>query len=132
MLNLEIIAEKLKTIDYLFWKLKVYRDKELINELEYEIYDFCISIADQRSLYLKNLYELEREIDIKFNEIRQKFNSDIATTKYIRSKMREQITDLEHQKEIIENIETKKRIITRLADHINSMRIWDLADAKRQ
>ncbi len=130
-INIKPIEVSLQEIDNKFVNLKLSRDKEFINELEYCIYEFSSLVSDNYRIYTRNWYKLEKERDKRFIDIRKDYNSDLSTIKYINTEMREDITYLELQKMMIDWLEDKRKIIIRLADNINSQRIGDLADAKR-
>lgn len=120
-----------KAIQDIIESLKYTRDRDNINELEYMIYELSNLIYDSKSIYLRNYYTIEREKDKLFIERRKNDNSDLKTMKSINNDLREDITTLELQDEFVELCTKQLKTITRLADHINNMRIADMADAKR-
>lgn len=125
------ILEANKAINDVIDKLKYTRNKDDVNEFEFMIYELSNIIYNSKSIYYRNYYTVEREKDKLFIVKRKNENSDLKTMKSINTEMREDITTLELQKEFIELCEKQLKATTRLADHINNMRIADMADAKR-
>ena len=118
-------------IDKLFWKLKISRDKNNINELEYLIYEFSNMVADIKRIYTRNWYQIKKEKDNKFIEERESLKSDMSTIKKVNKDFINENSIIELQEMIVEYFEDKRKFIIRLADHISSLKIRDLSDAKR-
>jgi len=122
----------MKRINRYFDKLKKWVIQEIQNDLEYEIYYFACASSDIARVYTRNMYKLSKEMDTRFLVERQNFNSDLATTKKVKKDLIREHTEIELQEDVIDWIKDRKRDIHRLADHLNWMRIGDLAMAKRQ
>lgn len=130
-ISLKWIEDKIKKIDWLFWKLYKVRDKQLIDDLEFEIYYLRWEMADQYRIYVRNNHLINTEKWKLHLQERDKYNSDLTTTKAINRMLNNEIAILELQEMIIERLEKKEMMILRLANHINNMRIDDLAEQKR-
>lgn len=130
-IDIKSLENSLLSIDKLFWKLRISRDKENINELEFLIYEFSNMVADIKRIYTRNWYRVKTEKDKKFIEARETEKSDLSTTKKINKEFANENWVIELQEMIVEYFEDKRKFIIRLADHISNLRIRDLSDAKR-
>lgn len=131
-IDIKSIEVDLKTIDQSFDKLKISLDRDIQNKLEYSIYTLANKISDIQRVYIRNKYLLQQGKDEEFKNKRQSESSDLSTTKSINKDYAEENNYLSLQEMIVERLENRKKSIVRLANHINDMRIADLADAKRQ
>ena len=130
-IEIKVLENSLLSIDKLFWKLRISRDKENINELEFLIYEFSNMVADIKRIYTRNRYRVKTEKDKKVIEARETEKSDLSTTKKVNKEFANENGVIELQEMIVEYFEDKKKFIIRLADHISNLRIRDLSDAKR-
>jgi hypothetical protein len=131
-IDIKTIEIDLKAIDQSFDKLKISLDRDIQNKLEYSIYTLANKISDIQRVYIRNKYLLQQGKDEEFKTKRQSESSDLSTTKSINKDYAEENNYLSLQEMIVERLENRKKSIVRLANHINDMRIADLADAKRQ
>lgn len=131
-IDIKSIEVDLKVIDKSFDKLKISLDRDIQNKLEYSIYTLSNKISDIQRIYIRNKYLLQQGKDEEFKNKRQSETSDLSTTKSINKDYAEENNYLSLQEMIVERLENRKKSIVRLANHINDMRIADLADAKRQ
>lgn len=131
-IDIKPLEEYMKRINRYFDKLKKLVVVEIQNDLEYEIYYFACASSDITRTYTRNLYRVNKEQDKRFLLERKNFKSDLATIKKIKKDMISEYTEIELQEQVIDWINWRKKDIHRLADHLNWVRIWDLAMAKRQ
>lgn len=130
-LNISNIDTIIANIDDCFGKLEISVDRDIQNQLEYLIYRYSNEVSNIKRVYTRNAYKLQQAKDKEFIKQRKQENSDLVTTKKVNKDFQEQNTYISLQEDIVDRLEDKKEYITRLANHINSMRIADLADAKR-
>lgn len=131
-IDVKSVESDLKKIDDNFSKLQISVDRSLQNELEYNIYNLRNKVSDIKRIYIRNDYIREQEKSSLFKQKREWEKSDLSTTKSINKEYAEENNYMNLQKMIVEWLEDKQDNIIRLANHINNMRIADLADAKRQ
>lgn len=122
---------QIKKIDDIFWALKKNVTVEKQKELEYAIYYFCNDVSEIQRTYARNVYKVNKIIDDEFEKERVNHNSDLATTKALNKKHREEKNMLSLQDAIVERLEKKEDIFKRLANFINNERINALAVAKQ-
>jgi len=130
-LDLKIVDKYIKEIDKIVWKMQWVRDTAIQDKLEFWIYYFSMEVAKLHRIYTRNSYKLSRESDIRFKVERSKHNSDLATTKKIKTDLRAENNTVELQEWVIDWLQDIRDIFKRIANHQNDMRIDDLAMAKR-
>jgi len=131
-LSIKGIEAKIKSIEKNIAKLKISRDPKVLDDMEFEIYYLRGEIADQYYTYALNCHAMEMEKWRQHLIERPKHNSDLTSSKAVNKILKDDIAKLNLQEAIIERLEKKENPILRIANHINSMRIWDLAIAKTQ
>lgn len=130
-IDIKHFDKHLSDINSIFEKLKKKVSMEEQKNLEYAIYYFCNDVAEIQRIYARNLYKINKIIDDEFGDEREKQNSDLATTKSLNKKHREEKTLLELQEMVVEWLNKKEDIFKRLANFINNERINALAVAKQ-
>lgn len=130
-LDLKIVDKYIKEIDKIVWKMQWVRDTAIQDKLEFWIYYFSMEVARLHRIYTRNSYKLSRESDIRFKSERSKHNSDLATTKKIKTDLRAENNTVELQEWVIDWLQDIRDIFKRIANHQNDMRIDELAMSKR-
>ena len=125
------IDTKWEELEGLAGKLETFKDYKVYDAYEFALFYYTIWFWEEAKRYLRAKRNLDKEEKRLFNELRPKYPSDVATKNAVEWILDGQMDDLATMRENQESREIKLKGYVRLAEHIKSDNIKELAEAKR-
>lgn len=129
--ELQLVVTK---ISVLIDNLRTNREWEKYDELEFELYLYAARLYEYEDVYNKKKITLDEEETKKYQEISwavQKL-SEAAKTKLVEVALVDKYKEKDNYKANVEKYKNYLYAFSRIADHMKSGFIKEMADAKRQ